>query len=298
MSELTIIIPTACRVERAAAIHRAIDSALSSSSDAPVVMVVVNGPNVDEGLYASLAADSRVRLIRIKEGSSPLAVAVGRQQVQTPYFAFLDDDDELLAGASERRLALLRSDAIADVAIMNGYYQSGSGARSLMHPSLAHVGRNPLSALLDRNWMASCAAVFRAKTVGGEFFEDPHRFAEWTWLAFRLCTHGKVIRVLDEPGFIVHDTPNSLSKSTPYFESYISLFDRMLRQSAPGWVHRRVRVKRSAAFHDLSARALGMGDIRKAIRWHLRSIQHPSGWKYLLYGRKILISMLLSRRVL
>lgn len=294
MSDLTIIIPTACRLERAAVLRRAIDSAIASCETPPNVAVVANGPNVDESLYRSLIDDERVQVFRLEKGSVPLAQAYGRRQVDTPFFAFLDDDDELLAGASDLRLARLRSDAAIDLVVMNGSYMQG-GKTMAMHPNLQAIEADPLKALLERNWLASCGGMFRTASIGEDYFAGSHSYAEWTWLAFRLSMDKKCIRVIDQPGYMVHDTPNSLSKSESYFESYISLFDRMLSAPVPAYARKRIMAKRCAAQHHLSVLALGAGELDQAWSSHRSSLQFPSGWKYALYGRKILWARLKKR---
>jgi len=291
-SKLTVIVPTVCSEARSRSLMQAIASAHESARPAPTVLVVANGPQVCESVYARLQALPMVQTLRLDVGSLPGALLEGRKHVQTEFFAFLDDDDVLLPGSSDLRLQALQ-DATVDVALVNGYRES-SGTRSLMQPNMEGIESEPLRTLLEANWFASCAAVFRSASIGVEMFENPQPFAEWTWLAYRLILAGRRFRAIEAAGYVIHDTPASLSKSSRYFESYISLFDRMLAEKPPAWARRRIVEKRCAAFHDLSNSALLAGAHRKALALHLRSLASPAGLRYFLFGRKVLLDALKS----
>jgi hypothetical protein len=283
---LTIIIPTVCSEARGHLLMRAIASARASSQRPPHLLVVANGPLVSERIYAQLQKMPEVRTLRLRLGSAPHAVLEGRKLVGTNYFGFLDDDDELLPGSSDSRLEVLQQNMGTDAVVMNGYREI-AGQRQLMHPHLRGIEEQPLRALLDFNWLASCAALFRTATVGADMFESPQKYAEWTWLAYRLALAERRFKSIDNPGYVIHDTPASLSKSSSYFEAYVELFDRMLSERPPAWAKRRIIQKRCATLHDLSEQALRLGNWRQALILHMRSIASPSGLKYFLYGRKI-----------
>jgi len=290
---LTIIIPTVCSEERAATLLRAIESALASATQESIVLVVANGPRVSEGLFRQLQDMPRVQSLRLETGSSPNAVIEGRKLIATEFFGFLDDDDELLQGASELRLQQLQQDASVDIAVINGYREVG-GTLNLMMPTLQGIASEPLRTLLDANWLASCAALFRTRTVGVEVFLDPQPLAEWTWLAYRLALLKMRFCPIEEPGYVIHDTPSSLSKTQRYVESYIGLFDRMLSENPPAWASRKIVQKRCNALHDLSYRALQRGDYRQAWRLHIQSLNAVSGLKYFFFGRKIFVGAVRS----
>ena len=224
---LTIVIPTVCSEARANSLLRAIESARSSSKEPLIVLVVANGPQVSDGLYAGIEKLPDVTCLRLPDGSLPLALLAGRSHVNTEFFSFLDDDDELLPGSSDARLEVLREDPTADVSVLNGYREI-AGSLTLMNPNMQGIDDAPLKMILKRNWFASCSSVFRTATVGVEMFEAPQAYAEWTWLALRLSLMNRKFVAIDSPGYVVHDTPLSLSKSRRYVESYVGLFDRML----------------------------------------------------------------------
>ena len=137
----------------------------------------------------------------------------GRKAVQSPYFCFLDDDDEYLAGAIDRRVEVM-IDGRLDVVASNGYRHS-NGTDVPAFERLGEVQQDPLKALMTENWLASCGGLFRTESVGPEFFEDMHYPMEWTWLAFRLAVAQMRIGVIDEPTYRIFDSPVSASKSSP-----------------------------------------------------------------------------------
>jgi hypothetical protein len=136
--------------------------------------------------------------------------------------------------------------------------------------------------------------LFRTSTVGEDFFLKPHGYAEWTWLGFQLCAAGLQFRAIESKDYIVHDTPMSLSKSVAYYQSYITLFNRMLAHGAPAWAQERILQKRCAAYHYLSVRALVAGQLKEAAALHIRSLYPFHGLRYAPYGRHILAEAFLS----
>jgi len=210
--------------------------------------------------------------------------------VDTDYFSFLDDDDEYLPGAIDRKLAALDASDWADLAVSNGYRARGA-ERSLFHPNLVSIEVDPLSALFDRNWLASCGGLFRTSSFPAELFDELHPFAEWTWLAYRLAVLGKRVVAVDEPGFVINDTQGSLSKSAAFQASYFSLYERMLAAHPPRQIAKIIRERIGAAWHDASVDALRKGDRLRAVHCHLRSILQPGGTRYLTYTRRLLLGL-------
>jgi hypothetical protein len=270
---------------------RAIESACKSAPDV-AVLVVANGLGVVNEILLDVSRLPRVSVLHREQGSLPMALLAGRAAVATPFFAFLDDDDELLPDSSTRRLAVLAARPEADLCICNGW-RDVAGHREPIHPSLHGVADEPLRTVLTRNWLASCAAVFRSATVGVSYFEQPQPYAEWTWLAYRLSLAGKQVAVVDEPGYVIHDTPGSLSKTSAYEKAYLELYDRMLGASPPAWAREMILMKRSAGLHDLAGRALAAGQLREAWRHHMQSLRPWwHGRRYWLFSRKFLSAAL------
>ncbi len=290
LAAITILIPSVCSEARHASLVRAIASAQGAASQPIRVVVVANGPSVsDSAVQAARQYGADVQ--RLAEGSLPKALAHARALVTTEFFGFLDDDDELLEGALDRRLEALHQDPKVDVAVSNGVRDLG-GERQRCLPSLAGVADEPLRALLHQNWLASCAGLFRASRVGTEYFAKPHRYAEWTALAFQLCMTGRRVACVDSLDYVIHDTLGSLSKSEGFVRSYVELYEQMLQPETPAWAKAIIRSKRGAALHDLSVRALEAGRLAEAMLFHLRSLGTLEGLRYFSYGRHI------ARRVL
>src|SRR5262245_24830754 len=124
---ITTIIPTLCEASRARSLLCAIDSVLAASSSPVRLIIVVNGQRFDPELVANLRGRVDIEVVQVAEGSLTRAHLTGRQQVLTPYFSFLDDDDEYLPGALDLRRRALEQDPDADLVVTNGYhYGEGS----------------------------------------------------------------------------------------------------------------------------------------------------------------------------
>ena len=145
------------------------------------------------------------------EGSLPAALRHGRSLVDTPFFGFLDDDDEYLPDAIAIRLAAFASDAAIDAVATNGFTNIG-GVDRVRHEHPDAAATDPLRALLRENWLASCGGLFRTDRVTVDFFDGVTRHYEWTVLGFKLAASRRVLYV-DKPTFRVYDSPGSLSKS-------------------------------------------------------------------------------------
>ena len=94
---VSVIIPTLGLRERAASLRAAIASVESQTGVSTTVIVVLNGPKRDPGVERELKDNVRITLVVRDAGGIPSALAAGRAQVKTPWFATLDDDDLYLA---------------------------------------------------------------------------------------------------------------------------------------------------------------------------------------------------------
>lgn len=292
----TVIIPTLCNSVRAEALLRAIHS-VGEASSAPVgLLICINGRHVDESLADRVAKQPGVRCLRLIEGSLPMAISAGRRSIQTEYFAFLDDDDELLPGSIDRSLAVFSMDETVDVVASNGYRQTSVG-QSVVLTDCKQLEVDLLSGLFVANWLASCGGLYRTASVAAEYFDTLPKLAEWTWLAFTLAMSGKHIRILDEPGYIIHDTPNSLSKDPKYGGGFIKLYERMLEMQPPPHICQIIRERISSTHHDLSVEMLERSRLREAIRMHLLSLRTLRGLRYLTFTRHLLIAAMRGKIV-
>lgn len=286
-AQVTVIVPTTAELSRRVEIGRCIDSIRASSRQPVRIIVVVNGRRYDELVCAWLRAQPDVRYAYTALGSAPNAVWEGRRMVDTPYFSMIDDDDEYLPGATDLKLAALRAQPQADLVVTNAYRRF-EGIDALLYRHLARVSGEPLAMLFEANWLTNGNALYRTDSVAPSYFADYQPYAEWTWLAFKLCLDGKQVATIDQPTFRVHVTGGSLSQSDAYFEFYLSLFQQMLAAGPPAPIVRLIRRHISCAQHDHSVRALGCGRWREALGWHWRSLRQPGGLQYLSYTRHFL----------
>jgi hypothetical protein len=292
--DVSVIIPTLAEAGRRRELMRAITSVRLSSQDRIHIIVVVNGNRFDPELCRWLQAQPDVRYEYLEAPSLPLAQKRGRELVDTEFFSFLDDDDEYLAGATDRKRECLLENEDADFVITNGFIHHGNGD-TLLYTSLSDVPADPLRCLFRQTWLHNCNALFRSRSLCAEYLADYHAYCEWTWLAYRLALDGKRIVVLDQPTFRYNDTQNSLSKSTAYVQSAIPLCERMLKRDPPKPIGQLIRQRMGSTHHLLSSSALDRGNWRGAWISHLRSLSAPGGWRYLSYTRHLVNPLLCMR---
>lgn len=238
-------------------------------------------------MVADLERRSDVHLLRIEEPSLPAAILAGRRHVETPFFSFLDDDDEYLPGTLATRVQYLLQNPAVSILVTNGLRH----AEGRDQPALSHldgVVSDPLLALFVENWMTSCGVTFRASDCPDEAFAAIPKYLEWTWLAFNAANSGRTIAVLDTPTFRIYDTADSESKSDAYRRSQLETFQRMLAVGTRPDIRRRLRSRIGAYWHDQSSAALVQGSLGEAVACHLRSLWYPDGLKYLTYTRRLI----------
>ena len=283
---VSVIIPTIAIKEKEPLLRRAVESIRRSSANQVRIIAVVNGGRADHGICQWLKTQSDIHYERVAIPSYPLAVLRGRELVQTPFFSFLDDDDEYLIGGTDLKLSAFSSHTDADAVITSGFRNHGEIDEPAMS-SIEQVPLAPLTSLFDSNWLSSCNSLYRSSSFPPAFFADPHPYAKWTWLAFKLALAGKQLVAINQPTFRIHDTPGSLSKSKSYHDAYQALYRRMLDFDPPIDVVRTIRVRMSSDWHDQSVRALLRGGRLDAITCHLRSLMLPGGLRYLTYTRRL-----------
>jgi glycosyltransferase involved in cell wall biosynthesis len=285
---ITVIIPSLCDSKRAESLVRAIESIKSASARPVRIVVVVNGQRYDPELLAHIRARPDVEVLQLREGSQVLAQRAGRAVVNTEFFSFLDDDDEYLPGALDQRVQLIEASG-ADVAVTNGFRVS-NGVNAPLYARMAYVAPNPMAELFFQNWLCDCNHLFRTATIDQQYFENTPPLMEWTWIAFRLAHEGKKIASSDTMGFLCHDTPGSLSKTSEFFSCRVSLYERMLSLRPERAAGRMIKKKLTAAWHDIATAEHEAGNTSSSFRAHLRSMSaHWSGLKYLPFTRHLVV---------
>ncbi|MBK5205116.1 MAG: glycosyltransferase family 2 protein [Polaromonas sp.] len=288
LTDVSVIIPTIAIKAKAALLMRAVESIRHSAAGQIRIIAVVNGGRADPDVCQWLQAQPDIHYERIAAPSSPLAIFRGRALVQTPFFSMLDDDDEYLIGGTDLKLAALASHTGADIVVTSGFRRVGEVDRLAMS-EIEQVPLAPLVSLFQSAWLSSCNTLYRSSSFPQAFFADPHPYAEWTWLAFKLALAGKQIAAINQPTFRIHDTPGSLSKSKSYDDAYQSLYQRMLDLEPPTDIARTIKARIGSDWHDQSVRALSRRRRLDAIACHLRSLMLPGGLRYLTYTRRLFL---------
>lgn len=285
--DVSVIVPTTASKAREAQLKRAVESIRRSASGPVRIIAVVNGGHADPGVCQWLEAQPDVHYERVATPSLPLAIFRGREVVQTPYFSMLDDDDEYLVGGTDLKLSAFAGPAGADVVITSGFRQIEQVDEPAMI-SMDRVPNEPLRCLFESNWLSSCNALYKSSSFPPAFFVDPHPYAEWTWLAFKIALAKKQLVAINQPTFRIHDTPGSLSKSDSYHDAYQALYRRMLEVDPPADIARTIKIRMSSDWHQQATRALSRGNRRNAIACHFRSLVLPAGLQYLTYTRYLI----------
>lgn len=288
---IEIIIPTTATLARKQSLLEAIESILGQEGVNATPLVVVNGSHYDQDLYVELQNRSDIRFHYERVGSLPHALRVGRTLVQADYFGFLDDDDLLLAGALAARLAEMEG---ADVVVGNGYFDEDGGKRLMRQTFRRCIGQNfsgLLSELLRLNWLASCGGLYRASTIGVEFFTDLPKYFEWTYVGFNLVYQRKRIRFVSRPTFHVRDSRASLSKEAGNPEALLGFLKMLMAKPLNRSLRKALRLKIGSAYHSLSEQELQAGAVSSAWMLHLKSLNCPENLKYLGYSARLVRAM-------
>lgn len=285
---ISVLVCTLARKRRAALLQRALASILEGQQGLGLPIVVINGTAFDEDLLGRLKARTDIKAIYRAKPSLSAALRAGRKQIETPYFATLDDDDELLPDALPKRLAALTADPKADLVVTNGYYDDGRMTTHLDYPNLARLGHDPLRSVLEKSWLQSINALYRSDRVTARDFEGMPDYLEWTWLALKLAHRRHRILFLDEPTYRLNrHEPDSLSLS-PH-SGLPAAIRAILALNLPTDVRREFRQRLSASLHEVSDRARRRGDYRLAWRSHVASLRVQPSLRWLFYTRRLLL---------
>ena len=292
--EVTVIIATAARPERAEALQRAI-AGVNAQRPIPELLVVVNGAGFDKALVESLKSDPRVRYDYLNVGSYPAAQRRGRDLVRTAFFCYLDDDDELLPGSIAARLERAKQADQPDIVVCDGVRHVGE--RDIAFCDCRPVaGTDLMLDLLRQNWFASTAPLFRSDSIVPAFFDGKTKYFEWTLIAFRVLSAGRRMVLIDDLGFRLHDSPASLSKNPLGTLATPALLNQLLDFDPPRLVRDELRRRLAKAHHACSDLEHHNGNHLAAWRHHLRSIALPGGLAYLAYTRRLVLPPTLTGR--
>ena len=284
--QIDVVIRTAGEPARHRSLERAIRSILDQRDVAARPIVVIAGERPADAAELASRHGSRVHVIG-KTAPPGRALAIGRRLVEADYFAFLDDDDELLADALATRLAPMRTDPAIDVVVTSGFRTAGE-ARHIDIPDITRHQADPLNGIIERCWLPSCAGLFRTAAIGPGYFDGLPDLCEWTALAFRLAVHRRNIHFLDVASYNVNDTPESLSKGDEFVEEMLRVLGTMRSHALPEAARAKLERKYRAAMHGAAEHYRRSGHATKAWRYHLKSMRPPYTLHYGSYTRKLL----------
>lgn len=292
MFSLDVVVRTLADAQRSDGLFRALDSIRNQNGTSARAIVVVNGDRYDPYTLAELERRPGMILHRLRRASTAGALAAGRRLVTAPYFAYLDDDDVLIADSLLEPVVWLESHPDCDVLISNGHFVKESGALSEFIHIADHIRiRQPALSLLDDGWLAPGAFVCRTKSVPEKMLDLGWDQMEWTHLAFEICAANKRLHFMDLPTALYYDTPGSMSKDRAHLEAALDLM-RSIRSDSrmSAEVRKKADKKYRNVLHMLAARCCAEGDIKRAWRYHLASMRPPCTLNYLLFSRKLLWS--------
>ncbi|MBL8379243.1 MAG: glycosyltransferase family 2 protein [Burkholderiales bacterium] len=278
---LTVIIPTSCRSSRRRLLQDAVRSVVDQQGVAFELLVVANGPDIDAALLASIIGIAEVTVLQLPQGNVSHARLAGVKASSSDYFCFLDDDDELLPGALQQRVAYLDEHPEVDFLVTDGIVRSANRERRALRDGMAAAIRaDPEAAFLVRNWFDSPSPTFRRSTIGIEFLSSDLRYYEWTWMLLALLGRGRRVAVLEEATFLKRDNlPDSISKSTDFLLALPAFLRAVKHQPLSAQLRRGIQDKLAAACHDCADHYLREGKVLDALRWHVASLR-AGGWRY------------------
>ena len=280
-----VVIRTAGRLERRSSLQRAIQSVLHQRGVAARPIVVLAG-NMPE-LASALARQNNVKVHMVGQRASPgRALGIGRRLIRADFYAFLDDDDELLPHALATGLNILNADPDVDLVVTTGYWIS-AGERRIHIPEITRHQDDALNGIIERCWLNPGGGLYRTATIPEQYFEKLPDFCEWTFLAFQLARAGHNIRFLDIPTYDAYDTPGSASKSEEFLEAIVGVLSTIRECSLPDATRDRLEQKYRAALHHAAEHYRRAKRLGKAWRYHLKSLKPPYTLRYAAYTRKL-----------
>lgn len=285
---LDVVVRTLADTTRSGLLFRALDSIQDQRGVTTRPIVVVNGQQFSEEVLAALRKRRGIVLHQEQQASMRVARAAGRKLVMAPFFAYLDDDDELIADSLMAPLQWFASHPECDVLVNNGYFVSPDGAMRESTHIATHVD-HPAMGLLNECWLSPGASIFRTASIPASMLDADWSHLEWTHLAFELCAERKQLHFMDIKTVRYNDTPGSMSKQVRHHETALDLL-RLVRRDArlAAKIRRAADRKYLRTLHNLVPRYWERGEYGRAWHCHLQSLRPPDTFKYLLFSRKLL----------
>jgi hypothetical protein len=285
---ISVIIPTLATRERGPFLERALASVLSQDKLRTLPIVVSNGPACSPEILNWLKKRSDIHHVHLEEASLPKALSVGRELVDTRYFAELDDDDILLPHALSSRYEHLSKSENIDAAVSNGFFNN-SAKNIISHPNITACQDDPLGAVLNYVWLNPGAALFRTATIEAEIFAEMPQYLEWTYLALRLSLEKRVV-FIDNPSFVHYlDLPFSIWNSEAAILGKPRALAAILTLNLPKTMRAQYNKKWANACHSVSRLYLGKGKYSSSWIWQKKSLKRKFNVKRLPYTFSLLL---------
>jgi hypothetical protein len=292
--EVTVLIPTRAATERETSLRQAVESVLCQEGVSARVLLLLNGAENEPQLSASRLTDLRLTILRRRDANLPAALQQGARAVETPWFAALDDDDELLPGALKLRLHALARHPDRLVVAGNGYRRD-DGVDTLHVANGEPIRTDPLRALLDRNWLLPGSWLCRTTPATTAIFDHMPRHLECTYLAIRFAALGMIW--IDDPTVVYNvNTPLSARQSRAYVEGQAEALRHILELELPDYARRELTSRIAAAHHRAANLSLAKGELKEALRCHLATLRSPGGWRHLPFARHLIGAAIRGRR--
>lgn len=287
--DVTVIIPTTAEKSREEGIKRAIESIRRSSAQSVNILCYVNGKKFDENVCHFLQNQPDVEYFYDEVGSFPNALYQARKRVKTDYFAYLDDDDELLGLSVDERMEEFEAHPELDLVVGKGIRKINNEEKEVQK-NITECRTDPLRALLRKhgNWLASCSGLYKTESFPASFFKDYVSYAEWTYFAYKAAL-SKKIGFIDKSVFVVNFSENSLSSSLNYMRGQHTCVRQVLQLELPADVRKILKHKLDDAAHYVAHQALQQRQFSLAMKFHLLSMFSFTGLKkYWLFTRYFL----------
>lgn len=284
----TVVIASICSDARSSSLQRACDSvrAMADGLDYSII-VVANGSHVSAIVLEWLAGRPDVRLIRLRSGSAPLARRVGAEMANCEFLAFLDDDDELIPGTLERKIAYFRDHPEVDVLVTDGWRVGGTETTNIF-PQPQERSADLVQTMMCTGWGA-CSLTLRSQNVALSAFDAEFRHMEWTLTALILARRYRV-GFLDEPTYRYYETtPISLSKSPEHDLALPEVWSRLSKEYAGTPYAAEVRRRYRKVCHAVSKEYARQGKMGQAWRFHAESLLCLGGVALLPFTARLLL---------
>lgn len=287
---VTVIIASTACTYRKLCLQSALDSVSAQTYKNVSVLLVANGPKVDESLLQELSGKKGINVITSNVGCYPSALLLGRQNINSDYFCFLDDDDLLTPNSIEDRIKEFRLSPYLDLVVGNGERVTENDRIEVIRKEMfSEFDASPVNSLMipKGNWLASCSGLFKTKSITCDYFEDHAKYAEWSYLAVKLAL-SRNIKLIANHCYQVNHTENSLSSSDNYLLGLYQYLLKLRQLNTPKRFRKRLQTKITNFEHSLSEHYRSTNK-NKAWCYHLRSLSTLDGFvKYIFYSRKLL----------